>query len=425
MILPQELRSAAAPRRWAPFVEGLVAVALVVSLNFFFFSSAPGFFNWPFNPYLFVVLLVAGRYGLLPGLFTAFICLMAYLGSIAWLKVGVPLTLLLTPPHYGVLVTFCLGATIVGNLSDQAKRRLAQALGFYDEVKLRHERLSTQFTLLSDEKHLLDKQVLSEEETFPALVSMFDDLDRLDPNEIPPRIVTLAPRLLGGGKAAAYLFKDGARTGTVIAKGDNSWPELAYRDHLVIGKTLESDEVVTVAHLRGFLELGSMAHDPVQLGCKLPLDDEATELILIMKDLPFSGFAPSRLTALQSGLGVAGRALDRANLFKQTQDRNVEDPITKASTMTYFFKRLFEDYSVSRRHKMPISVLTVYVPRLEKRIRREQHQQLRRILADAFQEGLRDGDLLAHYKTPGSFLVLLPFTPVAGAEVVAGRFRTS
>lgn len=445
-MINQELRNAARSWRWAAYVEGVVLAVVMLGINFLVFRSDPGYYTWTFNPYLFVVLVIAGRYGLLPGLFTAFVCLGCYLGTLIFLLVGTPITLIITPPHYGLIVTFCLGAFIVGNLADRARERLAESLRQYDEVRLRHDRLSSQFTLLSDEKHLLDKQVLSEEETFPALVAMFDDLDHLDPIEIPPRIVKLAPRLVGGGRAALYKFDHenpaagpGSRSGPgpeptsrtgvasgparLVAEDGGEWPRTVPFDNQVIARALAEPGAATIAQLRGLTDLGSLARDPIQLGCRLPQTENAPILVLLMKELPFAAFAPSRLTALHSGMDVAGRALGRAVLFKLTQDRNVDDPVTKACTTVYFHKRLEEDYALALRHKMPLSIITVQVPGLEKRLKREQHARLRQVLAQAFQESLRNGDLLAHHQRPGSFMILCPFTPEKGAEVVARRLR--
>lgn len=448
-MINQELRNASRTRRIAPYVEAIVFAAVVLGINFLVFRSDPGYYSWSFNPYLFVVLVIAGRYGLVPGLFTAFVCLGCYLGTLIWMLTGTPITLIITPPHYGLIVTFCLGGFIVGNLADRARERLDEALRQHDEVRLRHDRLSSQFTLLSDEKHLLDKQVLSEEETFPALVGLFEDLDLLDPAEIPPRIVRLAPRLLGGGRAALYKFDHEARaestapadagappghappparTGQGRAAGrlvadDGGWAPAVEREHPVVARALGEEGMATIAQLRGITDLGTLARDPIQLGCRLPQAENAPLLVLLMKELPFAAFAPSRLAALHSGMDVAGRALERAIVFKLTQDRNVDDPVTKACTTVYFYKRLEEDYALALRHKMPLSVLTVQVPGLEKRVKKEQHARLRQVLAQAFQESLRNGDLLAHHQSPGSFMVLCPFTPEKGAQVVARRLR--
>lgn len=423
-MINQELRNAASRWRWAPYIEGLVLAWIVLGINFLVFRSDPGYYTWTFNPYLFVVLVIAGRYGLLPGLYTGFVCLGCYLGTLIFMLVGTPITLIITPPHYGLIVTFLLGGFIVGNLADRAKERLIESLSQYDEVRLRHDRLSSQFTLLSDEKHLLDKQVLSEEETFPALVSMFDDLDQLDPTEIPPRIVRLAPRLLGGGRAALFKFEtDQAAPLKLVADEGGEWPRTINPNHPVIVRAMSESRAATIAQLRGITELSTMAKDPIQVGCKLPAMENTPAMILLMKDLPFAAFAPSRLTALSAGMDVAGRALGRAILFKLTQDRNVDDPITKACTTVYFYKRLEEDYALALRHKMPLSIITVQVPGLEKRLKKEQHAKLRQVLAQAFQESLRNGDLLAHHQRPGSFLILCPFTPEKGAEVVARRLR--
>lgn len=423
-MINQELRNAASGWRWAPYVEGVVLALMMLGINFLVFRSDPGYYTWTFNPYLFVVLVIAGRYGLVAGLFTAFVCLGCYLGTLIFMLVGTPITLIITPPHYGLIVTFCLGGFIVGNLADRAKGRLGEALHQYDEVRLRHDRLSSQFTLLSDEKHLLDKQVLSEEETFPALVGMFDDLDHLDPGEIPPRIVRLAPRLLGGGRAALYkIDAEPNQPAKLVAEDGGEWARTVQLNHPVIERAMADEGAATVSQLRGITDLGTLAKDPIQLGCKLPQTENAPTLLLLMKELPFAAFAPSRLTALSSGMDVAGRALGRAILFKITQDRNVDDPVTKASTTVYFYKRLEEDYALALRHKMPLSIITVQVPGLEKRLKKDQHLKLRQVLAQAFQESLRNGDLLAHHRSPGSFMILMPFTPEKGAEVVARRLR--
>jgi len=423
MIPIQELRNATAKGRWAPYAEAIVFAVILMILNLAFFRAAPGFVGWTLNPYLLLVLAIASRYGLAPGLVASFVCLCTFVLTILLTNAGLPISLVTTPACLGPLITFLFIAFVAGTAADHARERLASSLTLYDQARVRHDRLSTQFTLLCDEKHLLDKQVLSEESTFPALVALFEDLDQLEPNDVSPRIVRTAVRLAGGGHAALYRFDEGVAHGTLVDGDEEGWPPTVERGGPLIERALTELTPVTVAHLQDLTDLGSLAREPIQLACRLTPAEAFPPLVLVMRDLPFTAFGPSRLSAIQSGMDVSGKALGRATLFKTTKDRNVVDPITKACTTVYFLKRLEEEYALARRHAMPLSIVTVQVPDLERRVKKDQHSRLRHVLAEAFQGSLRAGDVLAHHQRPGSFLMLCPFTPVTGAEVVAKRIR--
>jgi len=410
------------------YVESLIFVLAAVVLNVWRCSDAPGYYGWPITPYHIVILLIAGRYGLVPGLFCSVTSALAQAITICQMTTGAEAAQFLEPSHLWYPVSLVIMGVMVGGFSETWLSYLRRAISERDQALDRFGRIMELHDQLAEEKHMLDKQILSEEETFESLAALFQDLDRLDPRQIRHRALRLARKLVGGGSSALYVVNASEdSSGREVRRflGNRAkWPESLPIDHPVIERSLVSSDPVAITSVRGWMSLEQPVLEPVQMACRVLSRKSGRHLVLAMKGLPLVAFSPSRKRALYVIMKITRRALKRATLFRRIQDRNVEDPITTASSFAYFSKRVKEELFLAKRHhQKSFAIIKIRAPKLEKTLRRRELLSLRRALAKTFKECLRIGDLVALGQMSSSFLILCPFTSVEDGETVVRRIR--
>lgn len=413
--IPGDLTRAVERRRWAHVPESVALVFCAWLLNRLVFWDDPGFARALVSPYLIAVLMIAGRYGVGPGLLAATLATAVACASAAAVH-GSALEHLRASAGGLSVSTLYFAAVAVGTVTAKHRTELVRAIDKHERARVRVDALEREWELAHEEKGIAEKRVLADEGTFLALVTMFDDLDRLDPREVPERLLRVAKRVLGSGAPALYAWVNGA---LARVHGDAAhWPErLDPAGEPILEAAITRKARASVADVQA--ADGARAPGKVLLAAPLPHDDE--NRVLVVDLMHFVAFTPERLTALDGCLEIAGRALERARLFASTHDRNVVDAITGACTLAFFEKRLLEEVALARRHRKPLAVLLLADPRLARIASEEERGARLRELAAALAGALRSGDLVAHHASPGCFAILCPLTPAPGVEIVRHR----
>lgn len=383
-------------------------------------TLAPTWTSLSQGPLIVAVLAISARHGLAWG--TAACVLSAFLraAELAWLQVAAGGSALPVLSPEVIAATFFL-VVVAGTIGDtwQARRGLA-ALSAEDAWTL-FDRMSGHFTSLLDQRHLLQQQVIDRPAAIPSLIALFGELDPSHPDAIPGTLVRIAHALAGSGEAALFAFRKRAQHGELIAGAAARWPATLDRDDPVIAAAFAKAGHVTLSQVSGVAQVAALPPGKAQVACQVPLEHPGTALVMVLTDLSLVSFAPARLEALERAMQVGGKALSRATSFARTRDLNVEDPVTGAVTAAYFEKRLAEHHALGRRHGHRTSLVGVTLPRPAVPLARSERRRAATKLARALQASLRDGDLLAVGRQPDVFWILCPFTPLAGAQVVAGR----
>jgi hypothetical protein len=305
-----ELRKAVARRRWAPYVEAIILAAIIMGVNLGIQALAPQFEGWMFIPYLAIVLVVAGRFGLAAGAFALCVSLIGFRMVFVWAHQALPELLILRSPMYGLVASFALGAFLIGAGSDRARGRLRQAMADYDRLRRRHERLMRFYGRLSADRQLLSQQVHAHEQTLPTVTYLYSQLEGDDAGEICQRLFGITRRLMAGGTAALYSCTPAGALQLQVSDGDPVWPE----------NIRSGDPVVELAHSRGNLvtiadvpaaELDSVPEHPIQLAAPLSIEGTSEPVVLVVQGLPVAAFVPARLQSLAVALDVAARSLAR------------------------------------------------------------------------------------------------------------------
>jgi len=424
VILPAVVRAASRPPPASALAETAVLVALVSLLNVVVYPGSPGFHGWAVNPYVVPVLLAGCRYGLFIGLAAAAAASAAHLAMLLALTTGLGGAGFLTSAHLGTPLLLGLAGVICGHFADHRRAQLAIAVAALDRSVLHRERLSGQFTLLSDEKHLLDKQVLSGDDIFSVLARIGERTARLPPGRFPARILSVATRLMGGGSTALYGIVKPAggasEVGVLVRATDESWPRGLSSADPVFRAALATTSAVSLPQLRGFAEAATFAGSPVHVACGLAAMWSRRRLVLVMRDVPFSAFSAARRRSLTAAMRALARSLTRAQRLGALESDRALATLERTAARAVFRARLDAEIAVAERAGTTIKVLKCRIRphpagtpagvRLLKRA-------LRRVVAPL----VAAGELVLHTGGGALFTVLCPVGSSQSAAEVARR----
>ncbi len=121
----------------------------------------------------------------------------------------------------------------------------------------------------------------------------------------------------------------------------------------------------------------------------------------------------------------AGLALENAELHKRTEEMSIIDDLTRAFNYRYFVRKLQEEKKRAIRYKLPLSIIMVDIDWFKKLNDTYGHEVGNIVLTDlakVIRSCIRDVDVFSRYGGE-EFVIILPQTPQAEAEVLAERMR--
>ncbi len=420
-MLAEYLRAPIRPKGIKPYLEALVAIAVLGVCNGVFMPESPGLLGTTPHPLVFVVILVAGRYGLLPGLVTALISIVS-LSAICYRYFLVPDISALIHEGSGVpLMSLLTMAVFVGELRDFTLRRYQLVVDEHDLVEERFDKLASAYTVLQDDKYLLEKAILSDRTPLEFTSALVENLDTLDDREFNRTVVDLMKNIGCSGGVALYLLGEKKDWKLATTLGEEFSPVLALEDP-VTQRALSTHQVATVNDLPD-VALDTMAGSMMQVMVPLPhMDEGKLHGLVVLKDVPLATFSRMRLKALEVAGRLAGRMASRIELHRRTQDRNVLDPRIDASTPFYLQKRGREELGRCLDRNLPFSAVVIRIPEYDA-VQAEMETILLATLADVLGHCLRTGQVLGRAPQPGVFVVLMPLDGMDVAQAFTSQVQ--
>lgn len=421
-----------APRLF-PYFEAVAMVAVLWAFDASAVTESAGYQGWIVDPYLLPVLLIAARYGLVPGLFTAFAAAGARLAATMSEVAGWSSLRFLPPAALLPDLALLAVALIAGGLSDRVRSVIRELLIGVEALQGRFDRLSTQYTLLQDEKHVLDSHVLSEEETFEGVSALFDKLDRSRRPDLARDVLDLSVHLMGGGEAALYEVREDwggpelkattavhvhdSQAGILVSASRGDWPRAIGLDNPVIAQALRDGEPVSLAQVHGWADLKPFTASAVHVACPFHSHEHKSKLVLVMRDLPFIAFSPARLRSLGRTLRVACRHLDRSSALHHLRKGRAQSRVHRAASARAFQGHVHEAFERARRESGRVFVVRVALGAPE--AAGKAGLRLRRRVETYLSHEIGAGRLIAHQTKVDALSVLCPAFDRAGAEAFA------
>lgn len=302
------------PKGFQPYLETAAGIVGLGVVNAWLAPHRPGLLDMQPHPLVMLVMLIAGRYGLVPGVAAALgsavtlgvVCSHFYIVPDVWAMLeegaGVP------------LVSLVVTAIFVGELRDLTLRRYRLVVDEHDIIEERFERLARVHTAVSDEKYLLERAILSEQSPLEFTASLVEAMDTKDPEKYLQAVVALLHGVSRAGTVTFYPVLENAMGKAVASSGGPFRSELN-RTNQVVLLALQTGRVATIADLVE-RDLEMMADSRVQIVVPVPSTPGNFFGLAVLEDVPLATFSKVRLNALEVAGRLAGRLALR--LLEQT-----------------------------------------------------------------------------------------------------------
>ncbi|MBI4870914.1 MAG: hypothetical protein HY814_05050 [Candidatus Riflebacteria bacterium] len=297
-----------------PTLETLVGIVGLAVVNTWLAPHRPGLLDMQPHPLVMLVMLIAGRYGLVQGVTAAlgsavtlgWVCSQFYIVPDVWAMLqegtGVPLVSLVTT------------AIFVGELRDLTLRRYRLVVDEHDILEERFERLARVHTAVVDEKYLLERAILSEQSPLEFTAALVEALDTRDPEKYLKAVVALLHGVSRAGTVTFYPLVDNT-LGRAVASSGGPFENELNRTNQVVMLALQTGRVATVADLTE-QDLELMALSRVQVVVPVPSTPGNFFGVAVLQDVPLATFSKVRINALEVAGRLAGRLALR--LLEQT-----------------------------------------------------------------------------------------------------------
>ncbi len=407
--------------RQVEILEGLLGLALIVVINIFWFKDNLGFWGIRPHPYWIVILLIATRYGFLPGVFTA---IAASLLLMIMLKVGyanIKWSVFLKVDFLSKPLLFLAGGIIIGEIREVYRRAYNQLSVKYNDLQELHQQLAESYQGLSRAKQEIDTWVVSREHTVSTLYEAAQGLKSLDEKDIYPAVLKLLLKFTEAESCSLYMLFKGkfilTEKNDIDTNSSFSRPKEVDSNIGQIGRVFTSKNTISLNRILSDQELmESKDYRPV---VSAPLMDNHNRVlgIINIEKLPFIKFNPQTVRMTTLIADWCGSALENARVFKETHDKNIADDVTRAYTYQYCQFRLQEEFSRAKRYKFPSSLLAFEFDDYTS-FSEQTRLDILTVFSLVLKNKLRTIDLLFHHKEINRFVLFLPNTPLEGANIV-------
>lgn len=406
-----------------PYLEALVFVLLAILANTWWFPANPGFRGLPFSLLWVPILLIAGRYGTAPAVFTGFLCGWYYFFEVSLENFLFGQFALSVDDKVMVFVFFFV-SVFLGQMYDRLQNHLIRLSNEYQELDAQYQNMLLHYEKLERTNAELEKRLVSRHTTLNSLFKMARQLESLDEKVLCRGVMELVSKFLQATRAALVL-KRGESFEVAATVGYGKSEEHAF----LVTKSRENDLCQAVwkgleplsfrngfeEQAKGGLETSTLMAAPIHL-----LTQKKTIGILMVDELPFLAINAANLRILGIIADWTAQNLEKTKAFQDLKARELDDQLTGVFSYSYFTLRVVEELNRAQRHGYPVTLLLLRLGRYAE-MNPQNQKDLLAIMGLVFQHSLRQVDLPCRFSDPATFALLLPMTDRSGAEILRGK----
>jgi len=401
-----------------PHMEALGGILALTGFFVYFYGRSSLLYP-RFHPFLAVVLLVAARYGFVPGLSAALIGILDYYLLLLWQDHWDTVM----PGEFSFLwpSAFLFSGMVVGELRDKEGRKYRELEEKYLKERDMARTATLEIDILIKAKKELEKRIFLEPNMASDLFDVFRSLEKDQLDSLPSTLLSLCTSFAGADSVALYRY---GREGFMLeaASGIHDIPQKVNPGFPPFHHAFEKGEPVTI---RNYGELpvlegeGTISRSPLGV-YPIRSRERRVELLLVIWHAPFEKLTPDFFQML--GM-IADRASSRLEFLKTTQKTRESVSIDESTGFlrpVFFARRATEELGKAFRYHTDLSLMEISFPSetgsvIEVRPALSAVREVvTRLLRDVDFSGLSGDDLRV--------FVCLPHTSGEGARVVERKF---
>lgn len=308
---------------------------------------------------------------------------------------------------------FLLGS-VIGMIGDAHLRARARAQERTMELEGQLKSLSERHEVLVAAKEHLDRRIVGQVQSISSLYEAAKELEVLDPDAVLPATLRLIQRFLGAEAVSAYQL-EGYRLSLAASVGEHpERPRVLVVDDGPVGTAVRSGKTTGIHRKEDYARAKAFLVAPIRR------PDGQVRGILTVERIAFAALTPSATQLLDLIADWTSRALSNSEAYAQSQEQQMVHPVTSIHRLAYGLDRLEQEWAIAKRYDLPLSAILIRQPALLDEPP-AQRPLLALPLVLTLKRLIRSVDMLAHFRTDDSFLLLLPMTRTDGAEVLASR----
>lgn len=311
------------------------------------------------------------------------------------------------------MALFLLGS-VLGMVGDAQIRSRMRERERADALEAQMASLSERHEVLVSAKEHLDRRIVGQVQSISNLYDAAKELEVLDPDAVLPATLRLIQRFLGAEAASAYQL-EGYRLTLAASVGDHAErPRMLVVDDGPVGTAVRSGKTAGIHRKEDYARAKAFLVAPIRR------PDGQVRGVLTVERIAFAALTPSATQLLDLIADWTSRALANSEAYAHSQEQQAVHPVTSVHRLAYGLDRLEQEWALAKRYDLPLSAILIRQPSLLNEPPAER-PLLALPLVLTLKRLIRSVDMLSHFRTDDSFLVVLPMTRQDGAQVLASR----
>ncbi len=386
--------------------------------NYLGWRESPAFYGINPHPYFAVIILIATRYGTLSGLFSAGVASVSLCAILRYYAGQSPSS---DPIVFKLVTLFFITGWIVGEIRQMYINRTNRLCRELEHEKNNVQKLTEKNALLAKVNKEMERRILDEVSTFSSLYETSKQLQSFDIEKIYSAILSILVQYLEADHCSVYVFE----SNKLMLKesiGDRKRQEVITLDDEsnMIARCIVRRKVYSI---RDFLEnkiTPNSDQDYPVMTAPLIKTDGTVLGALVIERMPFFNITGSSLKIFSLLADWVSGDLENALYFQEVQNKNILDEVLNVYTHHYMHTRLKQEFYRSKRYGLPLSIILIKIPVLEKAPVDWQLNMLK-FFATTLNTSLRLTDIVTSYKESIQFAMILTMTSNEQAGLAVER----
>jgi len=407
-------------KKASPYVELVIAFVLIDLINFLFFRSNPCFLNLTPHPYWLIILLIASRYGFMPGFLSGVIAAFHFLGvQFDHFPTKTDLEYFIEIHGFILPSAFVFVGMVLGEMRE---KQLMEISGVKEDLSKKNatvKNLEEQIEATEKARRNLENRIVGETTTVKTLYETAKHFESLKEEEIYTGCLEMLVKHLQVEKVSLYTIEGDH----FVLKSAQGWGKEEMVEGKIplagslLGLVVQEQRLLTV---KDILQMSGSGRYSAQYGNTLALvpirlEDGKPFGVVNIEKMDFLALNKTNLQLIELVVNWAGKAIEQIWNYNAIQKRNIWNDDYQVYTHSFFEHMLPMEFNRAKTFQVPMSLGLLKVDQFG--FLNEQSQVLvSKSLLSVIKKCCDQTDYAFQYKFRGVFLVIFPMKTRLAAE---------
>ncbi len=340
--------------------ETVIALIFFMVFNYLGWRSLPGFYGVSPHPYFIIILMMASRYGLFAGLFSATACGMVFSGLVYFSSQNLVYT---DPVAIKNIVLFMLVGWLVGEIRQGSIKKTQFAEQEKERLKITADKLNEENQRIKKINTEMENRISDDVSTFSNLYETSRQLQSFDLQEIYTAILNILVQHLEVNECSVYTFENDQ----LVLKETTGEEDkivgtinIAFEDN-IIAKAVRDKKVYSIRDMLEYGKADSISKSSAVMAAPLIKSDGSLIGALSIEKMPFFQITSSSVKIFSMLADWVSTDIENALYFQEVKNKNILDEVLNVYTLDYFQNRLAQEFHRAKRYFIPLSIVLIKI----------------------------------------------------------------